>query len=180
MLSLLLLAASPFQDPDVHYHEQVAYYPIKADNWDALLEVVRHRPGKGNKAWAQTAWNASYKVAFASDQRRCWISAMEVTLKVTISLPRWLDTPRELKPRWEAFYEHIHRHEYRHRQHVIDMIKALRSRAMALPPGPDCGAIKASYLRIKSELEQKREQQDNNLDEQDRLWQISEQQQATS
>ncbi|WP_115719907.1 DUF922 domain-containing protein [Gallaecimonas mangrovi] len=178
MLALWFLAAAPFYDPDVHFREQVQYYAIKTDSWPQLIEVVRNRPGKGNKAWAQTQWQGAYKLAFASNDQYCWISAMQVTLKVTISLPDWQNVPRDLAPRWQAFFQHIKQHEYLHRQHVIDMIKALKKDVAALPPGPSCPSMKAAYERIKEKRDTERAEKDDALDEKDRLWQIAEQEQA--
>ncbi|EKE75683.1 DUF922 domain-containing protein [Gallaecimonas xiamenensis] len=177
MVLLWLVAASPFADAQVQYQENISYYPLRAANWQELLEAVRQRPGQGNQAWAQTAWNASYRLGFASSPGQCRLASMEVTFSVTINLPQWLDPPPALLERWQAFSSHVKDHEYSHRQYAVDMVKALKRRLLALPPGPDCDSLKATYRRIKDELEAERDAKDRALDERDRLWQLAEQRQ---
>lgn len=171
------LAASPFDSPDVHYQESRQYYQVTADSWPALLAAVRSRPGKGNHAWAQTAWQVKYQLAFMSRPGECRIAAVKARVKVTFTLPRWQNIGQQstaLQNRWHGFYAHLIEHEYQHRRHVVTMVKTLRQQLLALPAGSDCQSLKARFVVLRDQSMATRARQDQALDERDKLWQQAE------
>ncbi|WKE66190.1 DUF922 domain-containing protein [Gallaecimonas kandeliae] len=175
LLCLPLRADSPFADPAVQFIESRDYYHIQANSWAQLRAALLRRPGKGEHAWAQTHWDAHYRLNFAYGTDHCRLVGMEVKLKLVITLPLWDNPPQALKNRWHLYSDHILRHELSHRQNVIEMVKRLRRKVLALPEAADCDRLKAGYQRIRAAEDARRDQDDRILDRQDRLWQEAEQ-----
>jgi predicted secreted Zn-dependent protease len=119
------------------------HYDIDGASAGALRDQI-HRLGpkdeSGQARDAVTVWNieSSYGVAPSADG--CALRNIQVSLEVTLTLPRWAP-PRTATPRllesWRNYLEHLKLHEAGHRAIAEQNARALAT-ALAALRAPSC------------------------------------------
>jgi predicted secreted Zn-dependent protease len=87
----------------------------------------------------------SYQVATV--ENRCVVTAVNVHVQTTITMPQWTpppDAPSELRERWVRYYSALLFHENGHKELGNTAGKQLVQLAAALPPAATCDDLKAS------------------------------------
>ena len=194
LASVLLLAAGPMRADDeadlaplriegIDVRQSIAYYPLRAHTPQGLFAEMERtapstdaggRPGFGH-AQADLRWR--YDLAM-QDDATCVPEEVEVTLEVTLTLPRW--TPgrspsKGLRARWQAYRDALVAHERHHRDLAIEAVRELRDALRTLPPTPCAAAplrIEATTTRIVERMRRRNATFDAASDHGRRHWHL--------
>jgi predicted secreted Zn-dependent protease len=128
-------------------HEQ--YYDIDGASAGALLDQI-HRLGprdwSGRTANALTIWSIESSFAEAPSAAGCALRSIQVTLELTLTLPRWTP-PSTAAPRllesWRSYLQHLKLHEAGHRAIAERNARALAA-ALAGLRAPTCEELRVT------------------------------------
>jgi len=144
LAALLVLAAwaAPAR-AQMFYTEEREYYDIRGSTSAELrAEIARLGPGEF-AAHVRPRMAARYE--FRRDRSRCWLTSSRVEVKVTYLMPRWVGPPgphEELRRAWRRMWWNLKRHEDGHKNNWLRAGAAIEDALRALPPEPDCEALK--------------------------------------
>lgn len=97
------------------------YYDIDGSSAGALRDQIRRLGPKdesGSARDALTVWDLESAYHLVGDTTGCALSDVQVTLNVTVTLPRWKPpptAPARLSDSWRTYLEHVKLHEAGHR-----------------------------------------------------------------
>ena len=134
------------------------YYDVSgtsiADIEGALYREARDRTGC-SKCYAKTKWKVRWRFKYETDDGRCTLTRAQVTADVSYVLPRWpgLDSGApEIQAKWRTMIQALTAHEENHGKNGIETGKKVERALLALPPAPDCDALKASISATTQRL----------------------------
>jgi predicted secreted Zn-dependent protease len=136
-------------------HEQ--YYDIDGASAGALRDQIHRlgpRDGAGQAGDALTVWNieSSYVVAPSADG--CALRNIQVTLELTLTLPRWTPSSTaapHLLESWRTYLQHLKLHEAGHRAIAEQNARALATALMGLR-APTCQELTDSASRTAERI----------------------------
>ncbi len=178
MLVLALLPAVPPATESVEqglpgfvYIEHRKYYDLDARTLYALrtqLEERRREMGTGAEPVGRTTQRLEVRYELLPLPAGCQLRAVELTLEVTIHLPRWRPEGRRpvgLGKRWDTMLEALTRHEEGHRDNALWAAHGLHRRLLELAePGQDCLALHRAAQRERFKAEVRYRQRDQAYD----------------
>lgn len=148
LLSVAAAAAPPPADePGFAYTERREYYRVDARNVDTLkrqLDAALAGKGLGGAGVGRTVQHLTSRYEFEPTPAGCRFKGLEVSLDVTIHLPRWEPgggRPKALAERWDRMLAALTRHEEGHRDIAVDTARGLLARLQALPETLDCQGL---------------------------------------
>jgi predicted secreted Zn-dependent protease len=132
-----------FPDPAIHVRERVAHYDVEGATVDEILGSL-HRGALSTpdgRFQGLTHWNVRWRYRFAPRAGGCAIVDSDVTLEVTITVPRWTNTGRatpEVEEWWDRYITSLQHHEAGHRDiavlaanEVLSTLQGLRTATCA-------------------------------------------------
>lgn len=136
-------------------HEQ--YYDIDGASAGALRDQIHRlgpRDGRGQAADALTIWNIESNYVVAPSGDGCVLRNIQVTLELTLTLPRWTP-PSTAAPRllesWRSYLQHLKQHEAGHRAIAEQNARALATALTGLR-APSCQELTDSASRAAERL----------------------------
>jgi len=149
MLLLLLQAAAPAPG-GVQVEDREETYAISGRSVRELRAQMHALgpvdPRQGGRASAYTQWHLEENHSLQSGADACRIANVQVSVKVTITLPRWIDPERgsaRLQAEWAVFLEHLRSHEQGHRANGLEAADAVRTLLVATAAEADCQTLEA-------------------------------------
>ena len=145
---------APEADDGVEIVERRVYYPVHGLNRNDLraeLDAALARRGIDGGMAGRTEQELTTRYELAPlPSGGCRLAGLEVTLHVTITLPRWEpdgEPVRGLRDRWNAMVAALTLHEEGHRDIAVDTARRLYSDLRALDTGRDCQALNRDAQR---------------------------------
>jgi predicted secreted Zn-dependent protease len=148
-------AAAPGARMSIVGHEQ--YYDIDGASAGALRDQIHRlgpRDGSGQAGDALTVWNIESTYVVAPSADGCALRNIQVTLELTLTLPRWTP-PSTAAPRllesWRTYLQHLKLHEAGHRAIAEQNARALAA-ALAGLRAPTCQDLTDSASRTAERI----------------------------
>lgn len=116
------------------------YYYVNGATPNAIRkDMNKKRSGKYD---AYTNWHVTWRFNTKKNQQRlCEISEIDVSLKITFTLPK-LKVDRQLnqevKERWNNYYTALVDHEHQHQDIAVEMAQEIEDLLGSLNQQPDC------------------------------------------
>ena len=136
-------------------HEQ--YYDIDGASAGALRDQIHRlgpRDGSGQAGDALTVWNIESNYVVAPSADGCALRNIQVTLDLTLTLPRWTP-PSAAAPRllesWRSYLQHLKLHEAGHRAIAEQNARALAAALTGLR-APTCQELTDSASRTAERI----------------------------
>lgn len=98
----------------------------------------------------------------------CRVGTDTVTLKLVMSLPRWVDegrAPDEVRKAWNAYFSALQSHEGGHKAIALDAANAIDGLIHDGPSGQSCSALETKIRKAAEKIQIEAEAQQENLDQ---------------
>lgn len=139
-LILLAFASSACSDPQVDV--SVEYYDIRGDRASELRQQMNRKGPRGYDAYA--SWYVRWRFDHERSAGRCSIADASASVKVEITLPRWVDeddADDALRERWQSYYTALVEHENGHRDFGIRAAREIEEALASVAAQSSCEAV---------------------------------------
>lgn len=137
---------------------QLRTYDVEADDARTLraqLDARGPEDSNGDRHDAYTAWYVTWHYPLQLDEAGCVTGPVSTTVRVTVTVPRWLSRlpPKDpLVERWQRYLEALKTHESGHRETGYAAATAITESLEALPPEPTCEAMETTANEAANRL----------------------------
>jgi predicted secreted Zn-dependent protease len=142
VLALILLAFMSSACSDAQVEVSTRYYDIRGDQTNELRQQMNRKGPRGYDAYA--AWYVRWRFDHARSANSCSIADVSASVKVEITLPRWVDeedADDALRERWQSYYAALVEHENGHRDFGIRAAREIEEALAGLEPQPSCEGL---------------------------------------
>ena len=135
-------------EPGVHRFVNEQEYDVSGATFlDAFASIETQGPldSSGNRKHGLTSYELEPSWQLVQSAGRCRMGEVTVVARVTVTLPRWTEaneSDTDSQVSWARFINELRRHEYQHRDHVLDAASELFDQLTGLR-GRSCRGLRA-------------------------------------
>jgi|GEM_PF-843088 len=147
-----------------------AFYDIAGDTFmDVRREIYYRSPRRKAKsvavAWCR--WEISWVIHTLQDETLCRVNAIDTTIDVTITMPRWVNYAAAgsgMKEAWNTYYTSVLEHEEIHGNNGIAAARDIQRRLSDLSGRYSCKDLKADGNQLAHRIIDEYREKDVELD----------------
>lgn len=159
---LILLWATPLAaqreptEPGVQRLVQEEEYEVQGGDFlEAFTFIEAQGPldSQGRRKHGLTSYELEPSWQLQQVRGQCRMASVSIVARVTVTLPRWVgaaDSDLESQENWARFINELRRHEYQHRDHVLDAATELYDRLTGLR-ARSCQSVRAEAQSTTTE-----------------------------
>ncbi|WP_162652691.1 DUF922 domain-containing protein [Lentilitoribacter sp. Alg239-R112] len=114
-----------------------------------------------------TTFKLDIPYRYSNKNGKCQLTSVEIKLRSTISLPKWVDKSRsdkDMRIFWKALSGDVKRHEEKHVSIAESSFKALEMAILNIKPQRNCKALKKKINALSKQSERARNRAQNNFE----------------
>jgi len=147
--------------PEVRETVDIVYYDIEGRSARALYEEMEEKGPLDALSVEQTRYqgmadtNINYYSTWRETPEGCRINTLDVTLKATLTMPRWVNRDsgsRRLQRSWDKYYEGLMEHEQFHVEITRVFANTYIDTVMKFPGQMNCESLKANLDTLTREI----------------------------
>ncbi len=142
--------------------ESVNHYDFFGARADAAGSSLRQRllvstdyQGREKRFTGQTDWHIEWRACFEPAGLTCRIGGVSSVVKVTYTLPRWVDRPNAppgWRDRWDRYITSLAAHEKGHGAIALEVARLIEQALVGLENNEGCEALNLASSRVVDEV----------------------------
>jgi predicted secreted Zn-dependent protease len=121
----------------------------------------------GKKYDSVTSWKVKWDYGHNRTPQACSTNSFIVTVEVVFHLPKLVRTgnsPKPLLEKWDTYIDNLIKHEYGHRDRVVEAATEITRAVKELPPARTCAELDREVQALSQERMQKLDEEQEEYD----------------